>query len=69
MTPYILTIKNFMTPLFFFPKIYDPSIFGTPIPKKMIVPLLWHVKILACFRDHIGPYFAIIVILDLTPHT
>ena len=23
-TPYILVIKNFMTPLFFFPKIHDP---------------------------------------------
>ena len=38
-TPYILVIKNFMTPLFFFPKFYDPpSIFGTPLPKKMTAP-------------------------------
>ena len=32
-TPNILVIKNFITPLFFFPKIYDPPapcIFGTP---------------------------------------
>ena len=38
-TPYILVIKNFMTPLFFFPKIYDPPVFlGPPLPKKMIAP-------------------------------
>ena len=33
-TPHILVIKNFMTPLFFFPKIYDPRIFGTPFRRK-----------------------------------
>ena len=34
-TPYILVIKNFMTPLFFFPKIYDPqNIWDPPFQRK-----------------------------------
>ena len=41
MTPYILVIKNFMTPLFFFKKkiMTAPVYLGPPpIPKKMIAP-------------------------------
>ena len=34
MTPYILVIKNFMTPLFFFPKMYDPPVYLGPTPSK-----------------------------------
>ena len=44
MTPYILVIKNFMTPLFFFPKIYDPQYIWDPLQKKMPAPLYWSVS-------------------------
>ena len=42
-TPYILVVKNFMTPLFFFPKIYDPpSIFGIPSSEENDSPPMFY---------------------------
>lgn len=45
-TPYNLFIKNFMTPPIFLPKNMTPSIFGTPLPKKMsaLTPVHWLFK-------------------------
>ena len=38
-TPYILVIKNFMTPLFFFPKIDDPPVYLGPPSEENASPL------------------------------
>ena len=45
-TPYIfmiLVIKNFMTPLFFFPRIYDPPVYLGPPSKENASPL-YHIQ-------------------------
>ena len=43
--PYILVIKNFMTPLFFFPKIYDHPVYLGP-------PLSYHINISLSLCGH-----------------